>query len=604
MKKFKFPVLLLAIAVTVILAAPSAPVFADDTPTDGPAAEGTGQDGDTGESTDDPLKDYSIEYGAFRISCRKGVYFQFVKKEQPGKLKANAWIPATVSGDRAYIDFSDITKTTYVALTFDPTATAADSVITLECPVKSLKATVNYLCEAPKNLFEALSLIEVKTAAGTTETLKSSDTEAQATEFKNKFGFQWKRGANGLWNSAATDDDENFALDFRMLCATSATLYVRVNETAKDGSLHGIIPSKEAKVKIGKTAAAPNVKQDYKRGSLAIKNGMEFKYGDKTFFVPAFDKKSKTAAKISSSSGSVNSKVSYVGLEELFTVLKEEDNEVSPGSHITLYVRMSATIKKHASLYAVVPFVFGIPAPEDEITVKYEFCEAKGTLRAAFSVSGEPVEGRGIQYAVGGEDADISQLKFTELKKTDGDYLPVGFDARVGKLCEYVNSNGAKDKTKKGEELYLFVRYSPITTKNSEKHPGFCARYRAKAVEDTTITLPTEENKPPYTISFITTVTNNDINGGGATVYIGEEAVLRTTTNGEAVKFKVTPTVVKKDDKDRKVELVVKLSGKVLTADKDGFYSTGAVAKGGVVMIDITYGDPEPEPSGTPTPTP
>ena len=608
MKRLKVLAGLLAIVATLFITASSVKVLADDTPGGDVTPPGDEVTEPVEEGKDaDPLSDYAIEYSEFRINCRKGVYFQFVKKPQPGNLKTNAWIPATVSGDRAFIDFSEIKKTSYVALTMDPANTTTDTVLTIECPIKSLKANVNYLSETPQSLFEALSLLEVKTVAGATDTLETDSTAAEATAFKAKYAFQWKRGVNGSWKDAIPSEgspEGEFALEFGMLCATNATLYVRVNGFAQEGEIQGIIPSKEAKVRIGKTALAPSIKQDYKRGTLAVKNGMEFKYGEKTYFVPAFDKKSKTSARISSSSGSVNSKVSYIGLEELYTLLKAEDNELSPESRITLNVRVSATPKKHASLYANVDILMPIAAPEEEIIVKYEYCEAKGTLRAAFSVSGEPVDGRGIQYDIGGEDADISQLKFTDLKKKDGEYLPIGFDAKVGKLCEYYNSLGAKDKTKKGEELHLFYRYSPVTTKNSERHPGFCAHVAATASEETTITLPTEESQPPYTISFITTVTNNDITGGGATVYIGEEAVQRATTNGEEVKFKVTPVVVKKDDKDRKVELLVKLSGKVLNADKDGLYSTGAVAKGGVVMIDITYGEPEAEPSPSPSPTP
>ena len=219
MKRLKVLTGLLAIVATLFITASSVKVLADDTPGGDvtPPGDEVTEPGEEGKDAD-PLSDYAIEYSEFRIKCRKGVYFQFVKKTQPGNLKTNAWIPATVSGDRAFIDFSEIKKTSYVALTMDPANTTTDTVLTIECPIKSLKANVNYLSETPQSLFEALSLLEVKTVAGATDTLETDSTAAEATAFKAKYAFQWKRGVNGSWKDAIPSEgspEGEFALEFR-----------------------------------------------------------------------------------------------------------------------------------------------------------------------------------------------------------------------------------------------------------------------------------------------------------------------------------------------------------------------------------------------------
>ncbi len=538
------------------------------------------------------------EYDEFRINCKGQVYFQFVKTKTPASLKATAWIPAVYADGRSYIDFSDVKKTSYVAITTDPTATKVEEkdVIELLFPVKTIKTAVNYLTGKPANVFEALSKIEVTDMARTT--ISYDGTETKKAVFDANYVLEWKRGMNGTWREAK-DSDPDFALEFAMLRATDAALYLRVSKAKTGESIEKIIPSKEVKVKIGKTAAAPSVKQDYKKGTIAIKNGMEFDYSDKTYYIPAFKSSSAIKGHLKTTTDEISSKVSAISIEELETALKEDGAEFEEGGSFTLKVRMSATAKKYASWPAFVEIALPEAAPGEELTARFEYCSKDTSLRIAFA--GEPVDDRTVQYALGGADADVAQLKFTDVKKKNGEFVAVKLDSKIGVAAEYFNLNGDKIKTLKTEEAYLYVRYAGISVKNKEKHPGLCVKMQAAAVEETTIVTLDEE--AANVVSFIATAVGN-VAGGGATVTVDGKEVRSVQLKGEPIKFKVIPNVVKdKDGKERSTELLVKLSGKPLTADKDGFYSTGTLTKGAVVLIDVTYGDAKPEET-SPTPTP
>ena len=59
-----------------------------------------------------------------------------------------------------------------------------------------------------------------------------------------------------------------------MLKASNGTLYVAIDGKVANEKTTEFRMSKEAKVKIPKSAKAPTVKVDYVKGTLGLKNGM------------------------------------------------------------------------------------------------------------------------------------------------------------------------------------------------------------------------------------------------------------------------------------------------------------------------------------------
>ena len=92
-------------AAILFITAFSLKALADETPGDTTPAETTGTEtpeGEEGGCTETvDLSDFAIEYNNFRINCVKGVYFQFVKKEEPGTVPTPTFLIKSVAKSKS-----------------------------------------------------------------------------------------------------------------------------------------------------------------------------------------------------------------------------------------------------------------------------------------------------------------------------------------------------------------------------------------------------------------------------------------------------------------------------------------------------------------------
>jgi hypothetical protein len=347
MKKFKNVFMVFALALVLTLAAGVIGVKADDEPgtepenpvvTETPAATEAAATETTINAATLDLENYYI------VIEGTGVYYQTVKKA--GDEKAKNWLPAAAKDGKSYIDVSGVTKSTVFAFALESDAAkAVGDVFELNLNVGKVKATLDYKKEAPVDIKEALATVEITVGKDTTKYIKGDDKNGFD---KIEYTLEWKKGANGAWVS----DEEGFDVAYQAMKSSTGTLYVR---TSKAGEL----PSKEVKVKLAKVAAAPNVKVDYLKGTIAIKAGMEFVYGDKTYY--ATGKKSGGTA---TTSFAETEQFSDKGAKEVTVDELVKTFEIEAKADVTLKVRTSATDKKFASYYTVVTFKAPAAAPE------------------------------------------------------------------------------------------------------------------------------------------------------------------------------------------------------------------------------------------------
>ena len=546
MKKVRF--LLSALAFAVVLAGASKAVPA--------AAE-----------TNSPVVDYSGEFiqiptGFYGLG---NVYYQVIKDPAIATVKATSWIPVTSKdAEGCYIDVSSFTKTGYVAITTNNNAVKAEefTVVTIKAPVKSLKVTVDFKTDNPMNLYDALATangVNTDATVNATYNLDSSDAEKhdRLADFLTVYTLAWKRGANGTWKKANQTDveteDADFRKNYQMLRASNSTLYIRVVE-AKVGndSKAAVIPSKEIKVKIAKTAAAPVIKINYKAGTIPLKNGMEFIYGGKTYYIPTYDKNSKSDAKITETSQTTTkTKVTSLSVADIQAI-----THVAAGESYTVNYRTTATAKKYASWYGEIVLAAPIAAPVG--TVNFSVNDKEKTIKLDFKGITD-VEGRTLEYAFGGTDADPSSLRWTAV----GTSKEADASASLGKTVSY--KNAAKEaKTVKYEEATLFYRFAAIEDKADSSKNVFPGAYATMT--------PTEVSKT--TVTFTLT--------GEATVQDSDEAVLDTSKPVEVYKGEFKFAVIVAEGKT-----VTVTCGGTEILPEEGFY-TVSVATALGISITVT----------------
>lgn len=371
--------------------------------------------------------EYSITYSKETVAVKAvsgGAYYQVIKADDVEAVKASAWIPAAYnSADDSYpyvIDFSALsnTKDSYIAIAGSADAEKAAYVIPVVAKVKSIKATLNYKKEniGEKGIYDVIAKLEVKPVDKDADDLVWNIGDEELEKFVT---LGWKRGANGDWTVATAFKD----VDWKMMKNSNTTLYLRVEEMDETGASPADIRfSKEAKVKIPKTAKAPTVKIDYKKGTVAIKNGMEFRVPGGNW-IPIGVKVKATEAV---SGGSVSAEyINKASTTSSVSSLTMEDFKKALGgtyraaTELTLEVRTSATDKKFMSYSTTVKFTTPAEALTSLTTTAAEIRTVTGgVVKFDFKKLATELKDQGYEYAFASADASVKDLKFTALTDT------------------------------------------------------------------------------------------------------------------------------------------------------------------------------------------
>lgn len=514
MKKFKYmlSVLALALVLTCVAKAPMAVK----------AAAG------------DMTADYDKETVTYESSADAKVYYQVVK-DKTKDVKANAWLPATSTATNKWsVDISTISKDCFIAFTEDATKTKASDLkfFAITVDIKAVKGTLDCKKDAPTTLISAFATLSVTPTTGTVAEFDiNSTTKSATTAVTDTYGLAWKRGANGTW----IGDDTGFAAAYTMLRSSNGTLYVRVVSKGTSASKTAILPSKEAKIKVAKTAVAPTVKVDYAKSTIALKNGMEFKIGSTTYYVPEYDKNeaSNTFKTTKDKDQKTKTKVSSLTIAE---VQAAPTSKIAAGTDVTLEIRTTATTKKYASWYATVSFKTPIAAPvKNTSAVVYDAYNKKITLDLSKVTA---VAGRTLEYAFAGPDADISSLKWTAVEDAS---KAIDLSKNIGKKVSFTKTDGTKvsdynyESLASGKEGTIYVRWAAIVDKTDAAKNTFASvaetlTLTAATTVDVTLGTPAGNDK-------ITSYTVKDANDNTFS------AVATKITAGSEITVYVTPVV-------------------------------------------------------------
>ncbi len=469
--------------------------------------------------------DFSVNYSAgyVELSYKYGassalMYFQVVKSETPSSVKKNAWLPVANKDGRFYIDISAINKSVALSITSKPDATEPDLMVELKAEITSLKASLDCRVDPDQcsNLYDALASVVITDQAKVKHEFYKYNAEYEKQMFKllDSYALEWKRGVNGVWNSATSSSGpiDDFSFEYEMMRLSNTTIYLRAYaahiEPRADGnefyteSVHDSLYSKEAKIKVPKTPAAPVIKIDYAKGSIPIKNGMEFVYEGVTFCVPPYLNQHGGPDKIVARAENpteliaTSKKVCSLTPREIKNAINKyfydkgysdglpvdpsklvwDDNgipsnqqKVKAGDEVTLEVRSSGTANKYASWYTKLSFYMPSPAPEESIT-KYINNIEKQISKVTFS---NLPEGLTIEYALVGDNGDVMAAGF---KKIKADKLSAGLDFSKDyfKLLTYVTVDGIKNKTEYGR-AGIYIRYAAIVDKNDPSKNRFAS---------------------------------------------------------------------------------------------------------------------------------
>lgn len=330
--------------------------------------------------------DYNNEYIVVTgVGEGEAVYYQVVKSAEPGELKPANWIPAACEGNAYYIDFSATSnnKDAYIAWTTD-NAVKSGSVVPLNAKIKSVKVNLDYAAEELTDASNLDEIIKTVTVKGVDPADDKKDVEPA------NYVFLWKRGANGNWKN-----EKDFSqLEWDMVRASNATLYISIaggdgekSATLTDGKYEYRV-SKEAKVKIPKAAKAPNVKIDFAKGTVALKNGMQVKKADADWVtvLPVTKDEKVTETKIFGNATELTkTKVSSVAVGDLLKALEITDK----AKDVELEVRTAATEKKFPSNIGTLKFKTPAqnPAVNGEAEVfMYTKADSSAKVAAEFTI--------------------------------------------------------------------------------------------------------------------------------------------------------------------------------------------------------------------------
>lgn len=438
-----------------------------------------------------PTVKYENEYVVIEGADAQ-VYYQVVKsKDAAGSVKATAWIPAAKSESNYYIDFSALanTKDAYIVYTTNNEATNGTTV-EIDAVVKSVKVTLNYAAETlgSENLDEIISKVTVKGIDGTEKKDITPD----------KYAFLWKRGANGTWAEETAFNQ----LEWDMVRASNATLYISIaggDGEADSPKAYVYRPSKEAKVKIPKSAKAPNVKIDYAKDTIALKNGMQVSIdGKKWMTVSPYDKNETTREhKFYSDSTTVTkTKVSAVTPRELVDAVNTNNlDSCQYGSNvdIVLLVRTAATDKKFPSASATI--TFKTPAARPEYTTaaangqypfSYTVADKTAGITAEMTMDVSKLIDKGkeedfskfeyilLDNAVGATEVDLLKVKWSPVP-ADG---KVDLSGKIGKTYKYTKTDKSSATVKYEDSTFVVLR-----RKADKENELFASGYREIGIQ-------------------------------------------------------------------------------------------------------------------------
>ena len=432
-----------------------------------------------------------------KVTCGVQVYYQVVKSEEPGTLKPANWIKAAYdTTNKVYsIDFSSVAngKDAYFALTTNKEATTATEVAVVDSVIKSVKLGLNYRTEEIKNgLADVISTLNVKG-------VDSGDNNDKGTAAE--YNLKWKRGANGKWTEAEAFDQ----LQWDMLKASNGTLYVaidgkvKVAEEGKEAEVTSFRLSKEAKVKIPKSAKAPTVKIDYAKDTIALKNGMQVSIdGKKWMTVSPYDKNETTREhKFYSDSTTVTkTKVSAVTPRELVDAVNTNNlDSCQYGSNvdIVLLVRTAATDKKFPSASATI--TFKTPAARPEYTTaaangqypfSYTVADKTAGITAEMTMDVSKLIDKGkeedfskfeyilLDNAVGATEVDLLKVKWSPVP-ADG---KVDLSGKIGKTYKYTKTDKSSATVKYEDSTFVVLR-----RKADKENELFASGYREIGIQ-------------------------------------------------------------------------------------------------------------------------
>ena len=542
---------------------------------------------------DDVDVDYDDEI--IVVESNAQVYYQIVKTAGTNSgLKTANWIKAAEASDGEYwIDFSATanSKDVFFALTTDSTKDAADYVETVEAAVKSLKATLNYKTEEfDGGLADVISKLDVKGVDAdytTKEGLVAIDEEqaktiltTEATKTAKVFSLQWKRGANDYWHGAS----EFEPVDWNMLKASNGTLYIAADGLYKlaegEAEVVEFRMSKEAKVKIPKSAKAPTIKVDYVKGTLAVKNGMQIRLDNSGIWTKWMDviayKKGGTDNGIfalAEKNLETSVKASKVTVADFVAAINDEailNFGAEDGAKIKLEVRTAATVKKFPSMAGIMELVLPAAAPtvaEGEKTLTYTEkvektpAEFKVKFSELFTKAADKAY-TDYEYILVGDKTKGVNLEKQKWTKLTGD--EVDWSKNVGKSYTYYEKGSTEKKTVEYTKVdAIYIRLAAKKAASKTEVGVFASNYAVidvkveeKKAETTPTTTPTPGEEPT------TTPTPGEEPTGtpAATEY-----TITCETTGAA--FKVADATVVKAAKEAEVTIVyTPEEGKEVTA--------------------------------------
>ncbi len=432
-----------------------------------------------------------------RVTCGMQVYYQVVKSEEPGTLKPANWIKAAYDAtNKVYsIDFSSVAngKDAYFALTTSKEATEATEVAVVDSVIKSVKVGLNYRTEEIENgLANVISTLNVKGVDGGDNNDKGTAAE---------YSLKWKRGANGAWTEAEAFDQ----LQWDMLKASNGTLYVAIDgkvkaaEEGKEAEVTLFRLSKEAKVKIPKSAKAPTVKIDYAKDTIALKNGMQVSIdGKKWMTVSPYDKNETTREhKFYSDSTTVTkTKVSAVTPRELVDAVNLNNlDSCQYGSNvdIVLLVRTAATDKKFPSASTTITFKTPAARPDyttaaanGQYSFSYTVADKTAGITAEMTMDVSKLIDKGkeedfskfeyilLDNAVGATEVDLLKVKWSPVP-ADG---KVDLSGKIGKTYKYTKTDKSSATVKYEDSTFVVLR-----RKADKENELFASGYREIGIQ-------------------------------------------------------------------------------------------------------------------------
>ncbi len=427
------------------------------------------------------------------VTSDKQIYYQIVKSaDQKTGLKTANWIEAAYDGtNKVYcIDFSGTAngKDAFFALTTDSTKGDATEVVVVDAVIKSVKVGLNYMAEtiSAKGLTDIITTLNVKG-------VEKDDDKADGTAAD--YQLKWKRGANGAWAVATAFTQ----LEWDMLKASNGTLYVAIDgkvkaaEEGKEVEVTSFRLSKEAKVKIPKSAKAPTVKVDYVKGTLALKNGMQVRVNDNTAWldVIAYDKaaEDKGAFALATANLKTSKKVSTVAVADFVAAIRDEkllNMDIEDGAEITVTARTAATDKKFPSMEGTMKLVLpeAEPAMTESTNIRCTAADKTNDVKAEFEInfadlmlSAEGIKYEEYEYALVGKIADgvnLLKQKWTKIP-SDG---KVDLAKSIGKDYSWFKEGEDKATKFKYEDMDgILVRKAAVKA-TKEVTGVFASAYR------------------------------------------------------------------------------------------------------------------------------